>query len=184
MRNNQQRLQGFTLVELIVVILLVSILSAYAASRYSGVSSVSAFAAREQAISIIRQIQLDRMQSNFPSNLSNEEIANIEAQNTLAINGSCLGSVAACEQLYSCDSDSDREKCRINVASKRSDVLYNSDISFSAYTGRRAILSLTFDLKGNPNSSSDVTITILPTGSDNSTHLCIHSQGYVAKEGC
>ncbi len=176
MRNNQQRLQGFTLVELIVVILLVSILSAYAASRYSGVSSVSAFAAREQAISIIRQIQLDRMQSNFSDSYF-ANLLNSENKYALSVSSSCLGSVAACAQLSACNDDS----CRNNIVSKRSDILYNQDLRFSTSP---VMSEVQFDLKGNPDSSADVSVTISPVGSNNSTQLCINRQGYVAKEDC
>lgn len=57
--------QGFTMVELIVVIIVVAIMSLYAASQFIGVSKFSAQAAQEQGISVIRQIQLGRMQSNL-----------------------------------------------------------------------------------------------------------------------
>ena len=55
---------GFTLVELIIVIIILGIISTFAASRFVGTSSFSTFSAQEQAISVIRQIQVNRMQSN------------------------------------------------------------------------------------------------------------------------
>ena len=56
---------GFTLTELILVIVLLSILSLFAASRFIGKSGFSAFALQEQVISVIRQVQVNRMQSNI-----------------------------------------------------------------------------------------------------------------------
>nr|WP_165312801.1 type II secretion system protein [Vibrio ziniensis]QIH43263.1 type II secretion system protein [Vibrio ziniensis] len=154
MQRNQQ---GFTLVELIVVILLVSILSIYAASRFSGTSSISAYTAREQIISIIRQIQIDRMQSNAS-----------ESKNILAITSSCLGSESACTELTSCSN----EECRENVVSKRSDIFYNADVNFTASFAS----PITFDLRGNP--SGDGVISITSSGSE--TEVCINAQGYIA----
>ncbi|WP_232061099.1 prepilin-type N-terminal cleavage/methylation domain-containing protein [Vibrio taketomensis] len=58
------KLSGFTLVELIIVIILLAIFSVYAASRYIGLGSFSALAIQDSVISIARQVQLDGMQSS------------------------------------------------------------------------------------------------------------------------
>ncbi|MDO6706386.1 prepilin-type N-terminal cleavage/methylation domain-containing protein [Photobacterium sp. 1_MG-2023] len=58
-KTGQQR--GFTLIELILVIILLGILGLTAASRLFGRSSFDAHLARDQAISLARQIQLRAM---------------------------------------------------------------------------------------------------------------------------
>ncbi len=78
--------KAFTLIELIVVILLVSIVSVYASSRYFGTDSFSAYAAQDQVISVIRQVQLNQMQSNDTTN----------DNFVLTITNDCVGSVTAC----------------------------------------------------------------------------------------
>ncbi|EKO3666337.1 type II secretion system protein [Vibrio metschnikovii] len=62
MRKSLRRTLGFTLVELIVVILLLGILSAYAASRYSGTSSVAALTTQQEILASLRLIQNRAMQ--------------------------------------------------------------------------------------------------------------------------
>lgn len=62
MRPSLSRTLGFTLVELIVVILLLGILSAYAASRYSGTSSVAALTTQQEILASLRLIQNRAMQ--------------------------------------------------------------------------------------------------------------------------
>lgn len=159
MQRNQQRMRGFTLVELIVVILLVSILSVYAASRFSGISSVSAFAAQEQIISIIRQIQIDRMQSNLTTTSANSDYA-------LQITSHCIGSVQACSS-----SNDDR----------RSDLLRNDELTF---TSSPSLSVIEFSLLGNPLGGASNGVTINIASSANSTSLCLNSEGYVAKGSC
>lgn len=56
------RQQGFTLIELVMVIIILAIISVTAASRYASKSSFSAELMRDQAISIARQIQISAMQ--------------------------------------------------------------------------------------------------------------------------
>ncbi|MFA0349782.1 prepilin-type N-terminal cleavage/methylation domain-containing protein, partial [Vibrio sp. 10N.222.55.C6] len=85
--DNSPTSKGFTLVELIIVIIILGIVSTFAASRFVGTSSFSTFTAQEQTISVIRQIQVNRMQSNVSA--ANDSFR-------LAINSDCLGSVAAC----------------------------------------------------------------------------------------
>ncbi|NLS14603.1 type II secretion system protein [Vibrio sp. SM6] len=82
------RHRGFTLIELVVVIILLAIVAAFAASRYAGVESVSPFAAQQRAIAIIKQIQLARMQSTASENSN--------AQFQLQLGPNCFGAKAAC----------------------------------------------------------------------------------------
>ncbi len=158
MQRPQEKMQGFTLIELIVVILLVSILSIYAASRFSGVSSVSAYAAREQAISIIRQIQLDRMQSNLSSTTTDSDY-------TLYVSSSCLGSYQACSL----------------GGNDRSDILQGNELSF---TTSPSVSVIEFSLLGNPlgSAASGVTINIEAPASQSS--VCLNAQGYVSQGAC
>ncbi|UIP28263.1 prepilin-type N-terminal cleavage/methylation domain-containing protein [Photobacterium sp. TLY01] len=60
-RLSAGRQRGFTLIELILVIILLGILSVTAASRLIGRSSFDAYLARDQAITLTRQIQLRAM---------------------------------------------------------------------------------------------------------------------------
>ncbi|MCG6306007.1 prepilin-type N-terminal cleavage/methylation domain-containing protein [Vibrio vulnificus] len=154
---------GFTLVELIVVILLLSIVSAYAASRYIGTGSFSAYAAQEQAISIIRQLQVYRMQSNT----TNSANSNFE----LTASGGCLGSTAGCSAAAT-----------PQAAESRSDVMRLDGVSVSS-----TISPIRFDLRGNPlqtNGSALNSVTITFTASGESASVCINSQGYVSGGGC
>ncbi|EGR0070831.1 prepilin-type N-terminal cleavage/methylation domain-containing protein [Vibrio vulnificus] len=154
---------GFTLVELIVVILLISIVSAYAASRYIGTGSFSAYAAQEQAISIIRQLQVYRMQSNT----TNSANPNFE----LTASGGCLGSSAGCSAAAT-----------PQAAELRSDVMRLDGVSVSS-----TISPIRFDLRGNPlltNGSALNSVTITFTASGESAAVCINSQGYVSGGSC
>ncbi|RZQ28367.1 type II secretion system protein [Vibrio vulnificus] len=154
---------GFTLVELIVVILLISIVSAYAASRYIGTGSFSAYAAQEQAISIIRQLQVYRMQSNT----TNSANPNFE----LTASGGCLGSSAGCSAAAT-----------PQAAESRSDVMRLDGVSVSS-----TISPIRFDLRGNPlqtNGSALNSLTITFTASGESAAVCINSQGYVSGGSC
>lgn len=149
---------GFTLVELVVVILLVSIVSAAAYSRYMGTSGFSAFTAQEQAISVIRQVQINRMQSNLdsPSN---------DSYYVLSVSSDCLGSAAGCA----------------NSGTQRSDFVKEEGITFSASPN---VSTVAFDLLGNPLDSAASGVTITIRSSANTVQLCINSQGYVSKGSC
>ncbi|EHU4915702.1 prepilin-type N-terminal cleavage/methylation domain-containing protein [Vibrio vulnificus] len=159
--------KGFTLVELIVVILLISIVSAYAASRYIGTGSFSAYAAQEQAISIIRQLQVYRMQSNT----TNSANPNFE----LTASGGCLGSSAGCSAAAT-----------PQAAESRSDVMRLDGVSVSS-----TVSPIRFDLRGNPlridadgNSIPLTSATITFAASGESASVCINSQGYVSGGSC
>ncbi|MEX0335049.1 type II secretion system protein [Vibrio tubiashii] len=153
------RVSGFTLIELIVVILLVSIVSVYAVSRYTGRSSFSPFAAQEQVISVIRQVQVNRMQSNVVINPLIEEDTNF----TLTLEGNCIGSQVACTQRNT----------------SRSDWVSMPDITFSSNIGDE----LNFDLLGNPDGVA-TPINIQMTSTDGTcVAVQINAVGYVSPAG-
>ncbi|WP_373949659.1 Tfp pilus assembly protein FimT/FimU [Vibrio pomeroyi] len=151
--------RGFTLVELIVVILLLAIISATAISRFGGRQSYELYALQEQASSVIRQIQLNRMQSNTDMSVSGAESLRLVAANN------CIGSQSACD----------------NLSETRSDVIASDDYSFSSVPTSSYSSPIEFNLLGNPENtaSSGVQITISSNNSPDRAWVCINSQGFV-----
>ncbi|AVH27816.1 type II secretion system protein [Vibrio diabolicus] len=153
---------GFTLMELILVIVLLSILSLFAASRFMGSGSFSAYALQERVISVIRQVQVNRMQSNVASPDNNFR---------LQVSSSCVGSVAACELTGS-------------AQDARSDVVIDKSAKFSL---TNAVTNpIEFNLLGNPinSASGGVSILIEDKHGRSRCQVEINSQGYVSKGTC
>lgn len=153
------KVTGFTITELIVVILLVSIVSVYAVSRYSGTSGFSPFVAQEQVISVIRQVQVNRMQSNIDIDavVGNSNFS-------LRLLNDCIGSQAACAERNQ----------------SRSDWVVIEDVTFTSNVGDL----VNFDLLGSP---SDVVAPVL-IEMRSTDGICagveINAIGYVSPRGC
>ncbi len=172
---------GFTLMELILVIVLLSIVALSASSRFIGKGSFSAYAVQDQAISVIRQVQLNRMQSNVDVNKNYPERCDpndyaINENNSylnfcLLVEDTCIGSVAACA-LTGDERDS------------RSDFVADDSAKFSLSTGVKGRID--FDLLGNPlnSASGGVVIIIQDQNGDSRCEVEINSQGYVSKGAC
>ncbi|MGR5418847.1 type II secretion system protein [Vibrio diabolicus] len=153
---------GFTLIELILVIVLLSILSLFAASRFMGSGSFSAYALQERVISVIRQVQVNRMQSNVASPDNNFR---------LQVSSSCVGSVAACALTGS-------------AQDARSDVVIDKSAKFSL---TNAVTNpIEFNLLGNPinSASGGVSILIEDKHGRSRCQVEINTQGYVSKGTC
>lgn len=169
MPDNQR---GFTLIELIVVIMLVGIISATAASRMSGRSSFDAHLNRDQAISIVRQVQILSMNKPItsPSNTNTSCYS-------LQISPGYLGSPR-------CD----------NVLPGMPPALTTADNNLSLSTEGLAVGNLYFDMLGQPfyftgtgenekrvhacRSSSGCKI-IFRSGANETTTMCINQEGYI-----
>ncbi|EOX4800847.1 type II secretion system protein [Vibrio alginolyticus] len=173
---------GFTLMELILVIVLLSILSLFAASRFMGSGNFSAYALQERVISVIRQVQVNRMQSNisipnksYPERcLPSSYKAGEDSSYTnfcVSITSSCIGSSAACG-LASKERDT------------RSDMVVDKSAKFSL---TNAVTNpIEFDLLGNPinSASGGVSILIEDKHGRSRCQVEINSQGYVSKGTC
>ncbi|HHX8274905.1 TPA: type II secretion system protein [Vibrio diabolicus] len=153
---------GFTLMELILVIVLLSILSLFAASRFMGSGNFSAYALQERVISVIRQVQVNRMQSNVEKPDDNFR---------LQVSSSCVGSVAACALTGS-------------AQDARSDVVIDKSAKFSL---TNAVTNpIEFNLLGNPinSASGGVSILIEDKHGRSRCQVEINTQGYVSKGTC
>lgn len=151
--------RAFTLLELVLVLLLVSLVSLVAAPRLFSRDSISAFVAQERAISLIRQVQLARMQSNLT-----ESELETNSHYVLVIWPQCLGSVAACNP-------SDLEP--------RSDRLKEDGLSFTSNAPSQQV---TFDLLGNPPQAVNIQIDARYNSSQ--AQVCINTQGFVSAGVC
>ncbi|USH02767.1 prepilin-type N-terminal cleavage/methylation domain-containing protein [Grimontia kaedaensis] len=63
--------KGFTLIELITVLVILGIISVFAAPRLSGSEAFSVTSARDTGLSVARQVQLRAMQQETPSSACN-----------------------------------------------------------------------------------------------------------------
>lgn len=158
--KSRSTISGFTLIELIMVIVILSILSLYASSRFMR-TGISAVAIQDQVISVVRQVQVNRMQSNTSTTDTNFQ---------LQVSSSCIGSVAACSLSG-------------NAKDARSDLVEDSAATFGL-TGATSPIS--FDLLGNPLSaaSDGVSILILDVNGQSQCRVLINSQGYVSEGSC
>ncbi|MEF1283640.1 type II secretion system protein [Vibrio sp. M250220] len=155
----KSKFAGFTLVELIVVILLIAIVSLYAVSRYSGTSGFSPFVAQEQVISVIRQVQVNRMQSNIDIDavVGNSNFS-------LRLLNDCIGSQAAC---------ADQNQ-------SRSDWVVIAGVTFTSNVGNL----VNFDLLGNPDGVATPVNIEMRSTDGTCAGVEINAIGYVSPRGC
>ncbi|MBY5949076.1 prepilin-type N-terminal cleavage/methylation domain-containing protein [Photobacterium rosenbergii] len=159
---------GFTLLELIIVIVLIGIISVTAASRLFGRSGFDAVLARDQAISIARQIQL--MGMNSPVNPANPN---------------------RCLALRISTTEFGSENCASNSQSTHKLTLENDLVNFSFFDGVNAHNSsdIYFDMLGRPSvvsnqqlqricTASNCQVTITSRNGEQAS-LCINSEGYI-----
>ncbi|WP_114765859.1 prepilin-type N-terminal cleavage/methylation domain-containing protein [Vibrio rhodolitus] len=175
---NIRKQSGFTLVELIIVIILLTIISLYAASRYIGVGSFSALAIQDSIISIARQVQLNRMQSNLdPSSMSANKSL------TLDIANHYFGSTHSnCDRVEVPPLTSAQKAQCLQERESRSDWLRDERVTFSVNPSSAA--QIEFDLLGSPigSASNGVTLTIAGDGSQAMVSIC--ANGFISRSGC
>lgn len=184
--KQQAQIGGFTLVELIVVIVLLAIISVYASSKYMGASRFSSAAAQEQVLSILRQVQLTAMQSNT-SNNSNSCRSILMASNQFGVTQACQSQGMSSAALSDYSKDTNQQQLE----------LIQLSYAFNSVSG--AVSELSFDLLGRPamvTSSatttlcidSDCRITITTPSSNESRSVCINSEGFIYRsvqdKGC
>ncbi|MUH96996.1 type II secretion system protein [Aliivibrio fischeri] len=176
--KQRQNRNGFTLVELIVVILLLAIIAVYTASKYMGASRFSSAAAQEQVLSILRHVQIASMQTNT-SHINNACRSVHIASNQFGVDSACQNQGMASAVLSDYSKENDRENLD----------MIRLSYAFNTASGAVTISELSFDLLGRPTipASSDLTlctqedcrITITTLSTNESRSVCINNEGFM-----
>jgi len=157
--------QGFTLIELIVVVLLLSVLAVSVFPKISNTSDYTYISQRDQTISLLRNVQQRAMQNTQDSNSChlvrfNSGVIGLSAKNT---DGSCGTGLATA------DGDVD-DFLRVEVE--------------DSYTAKNAlgnnISSMAFNDLGQPILDSDSCASsgcVIALSDDHK--VCIESEGYI-----
>lgn len=148
-------MRGFTLIELITILVILGIISVFAVPRLSGAESFSVTSARDTGLSVARQVQLRAMQQETPS-------AGCFA---LEITASRLGGSIA-------------SGCGFNT--ERSDVI---DLADSPVRIASTVNAIHFDLLGRPYNAGGSRIcttecTITFAQGDSNAKICLNSEGF------
>ncbi|MGL6055060.1 pilus assembly FimT family protein [Vibrio metschnikovii] len=157
MRPSLSRTLGFTLVELIVIVLLLGILSAYAANRYSGTSSVAALTTQQEILASLRLTQNRAMQRTGYCNrwlVTANQAGQISPQ---AVAGSCSSIFAAV------DNDISRVEAPSGVT-----------LSLSTPNGY-----LDFDSLGRAAQCATSLCTVMISSANDQRQVCINTEGYI-----
>ncbi|MGF1758518.1 prepilin-type N-terminal cleavage/methylation domain-containing protein [Photobacterium sagamiensis] len=164
----QNRQQGFTLVELIIVILLLGIISVTATSRLIGKSSFTAHVARDQAISIARQIQITAMQTDGTINACQRLVVT----NVSDEENSRFGRPKSCTS----DDDMFSDVLRGDQAEVTFSTLSVTNIYFN-------LLGRPVDASGEPICTSGCKVTVRSRNGETAS-LCINSEGFIHEGDC
>ncbi|AQM20427.1 prepilin-type N-terminal cleavage/methylation domain-containing protein [Vibrio anguillarum] len=163
MRQSIGRTLGFTLIELIVIILLLGILSAYAASRYSGTSGFSSVTTQSEVLASLRLTQNRAMQR---TDLCNRWlVSNNQAQQVFP---QTISSAVCTTSLPNPATDSSFVDAAANDITL---TLTNNDGSHF----------LDFDSLGRAAQclTANCTVTLNNLQSGESRQVCINSEGYI-----
>lgn len=152
------KVSGFSLIELIIVVLLIGVLTVTLLPRFVGKDGVSEFVARDQIVSLLQTAQIKAMQQTSGGCHSLELSSSILALQ--AINGCVAGPDSAF--YFQSPPDS------------------NVTLSLISWDGNSVLTSpiLSFDANGRPvlpsNSGYRVRIS-----ADSVLDICVESQGYI-----
>ncbi|MUI55775.1 type II secretion system protein [Aliivibrio fischeri] len=176
--KQRQNRNGFTLVELIVVILLLAIIAVYTASKYMGASRFSSAAAQEQVLSILRHVQIASMQTNT-SHINNACRSVLTSSNQFGVDSACQNQGMASAVLSDYSKENDRENLD----------MIRLSYAFNSASGAVAISALSFDLLGRPIipvspnlilcTQEDCRITITTPATNESRSVCINNEGFI-----
>ena len=167
--------QGFTLVELITVILLMSIVAIVAVPRFTGSSGYTEFVMQKRMLAALRNLQLKAIYDTR-TDVCYKMIFDTDSSPEF---GPTTASYLPGEELASCDSTIDfnsQPYTRSELGEMASDTL-----TFSALDAAAAITYVQFDNIGKAVTdigTCSATCTLSFTG-ESSANVCIASEGYI-----
>tara|TARA_R110001583_G_scaffold10698_2_gene49041 strand:+ start:7604 stop:8098 length:495 start_codon:yes stop_codon:yes gene_type:complete len=157
----KQTMQGFTLIELVVVIIVLGVLAVVAVPKFVNRSGFEDYTVRDQMIARLRLVQLQGM---------NADPSDGATSNTcywLVVKSTCFYNEHTSKSGGSCNAPSTSGVC--------SDDSYNDFSPVDFPSGMLNTANYRFDLQGRPVSG----ITSIAINGDNNLSITIESEGFI-----
>ena len=160
-KNSTSKIAGFTLIELVVVIIVISVLAAVAIPKFSSKSGFEDYTVQDQLIARLRLVQLQAMNADPTTDVTEN------ACYWLVVKSNCFYHEHTTKNGNDCNLPSAADVCASDD--------YNQYNSVTFPTGMLAPNNYRFDLQGRlATGASPITIT-----GDNSLSVTIESEGYI-----
>lgn len=167
---------GFTLLELIIVVLLLGVLAVYAAPRFTGVGGYSEYTYQNRLISVLRNMQIRAMQDSRPDFCHQVNFINTPSQ--IAFGPASMNYMAG-NAAASCATSIDFSAPEF-LRTSPSEII-ESSVAMTVQDGGSLITSIGFNSLGSPlssaaNCSAGCSVSFL---GQSLVRVCIESQGYI-----
>ena len=166
---------GFTLVELIITIILISILSVSVSSRFSGKTGFSEYTYQARLISVLRNMQTRAMFDN-----RSDFCFKVNFKTTLPAFGPPKLSYAPVgDTTETCQNDIDFTHPSYLVTTETE--MTQADVSMSATSNSVAFNFINFDNLGRPSTDGPTcdTVCIISLTGESTVSVCVESEGYI-----
>jgi len=167
---------GFTLLELIIVMIILGVLAVYAVPKFSGAGGYSEYTYQNRLISVLRNMQVRAMQDSRPSFCHR---INFVSTSTQVAFGPASTNYTTGNEAATCATSIDFNAPEF-LRSSATEIL-DSNVSMTVVDGATAISAIDFNSFGAPqtvvsNCSAGCEVTF--TG-DAAATVCIKSQGFI-----
>ncbi|GAC29620.1 pilus assembly FimT family protein [Glaciecola pallidula] len=167
---------GFTLLELIVVMIILGILAVYAVPKFSGAGGYSEYTYQNRLISVLRNMQIRAMQDSRPLFCHRINFTNTSSQVAF---GPASSNYASGNELGTCASSIDYSSPEY-LRTSATEIL-EANVLMTAFDGSTSIGAIDFDSFGSPlttasNCSAGCTVTFTGVAA---AQVCIESEGFI-----
>jgi MSHA pilin protein MshC len=167
---------GFTLLELIIVMVILGILAVFAIPKFSGASGYSEYTYQNRLISVLRNMQIRAMQD---SRIGFCHQINFVSTSTQVAFGPTTSGFATANNVANCNTSIDFTSPEFLRTSATE--MIDASVSMTAVDGTTAISGIHFNSFGSPvtsvsNCSSSCTVSF--TGIS-TAQVCIESEGFI-----
>jgi len=167
---------GFTLLELIVVMVILGILAVFAVPRFSGATGYSEYTYQNRLVSVLRNMQIRSMQDSRPLFCHRINFVNTSAEVAF---GPASSNYVSGNESNTCASSIDYSAP--DYLRTSSTEIIDANVSMTAVDGSTTISILDFDSFGAPqttvsNCSNGCSVTFTGVSA---AQVCIESEGFI-----